>query len=64
MYTIAHKGVLPPLPDEQRYDLMQEAPMHSLVQLLEAVPDPRGRHGLRYDLPFLLACLIAAVLLI
>ncbi len=62
MYTIAHKGVLPPLSDEQRYELMQEAPMHSLVQLLEAVPDPRGRHGLRYDLPFLLACLIAAVL--
>ena len=24
MYTIAHKGVLPPLSDEQRYDRMQE----------------------------------------
>jgi predicted transposase YbfD/YdcC len=29
---------------------------------LEAVPDPRGKHGLRYDLPFLLTCLIAALL--
>jgi predicted transposase YbfD/YdcC len=30
--------------------------------MLEAIPDPRGKHGLRYDLPFLLTCLIAALL--
>src|SRR5205807_10627148 len=26
------------------------------------VPDPRSRHGLRYDLPYLLTCLVAALL--
>ncbi len=26
------------------------------------LPDPRSRHGLRYDLPFLLTCLVAALL--
>jgi hypothetical protein len=28
--------------------------------MLEAIPDPRGKHGLRYDLPYLLTCLIVA----
>jgi hypothetical protein len=26
------------------------------------VPDPRGKHGLRYELSFLLTCLLAALL--
>ena len=30
--------------------------------MFEAVPDPRSAHGLRYDLPFLLTCLVAALL--
>jgi predicted transposase YbfD/YdcC len=42
--------------------LLTEAGLHSLTKVLEAVPDPRGKHGLRYDLPFLLTCLIAALL--
>ena len=62
MYCIASQRVIPLLTDAQRYDLLKEAPLSSLAQLLEAVPDPRGRHGLRYDLPFLLCCLIAALL--
>ena len=62
MYCIAQGSVLPALTDDQRYDLLKEAPLHSLAQLLEAVPDPRGRQGLRYDLPFMLCCLIAALL--
>jgi hypothetical protein len=60
MYCIAQGTVLPALTDEQRYDLLKEARLHSLAHLLEAVPDPRGRHGLHYDLPFLVCCLIAA----
>ena len=60
MYGIAQGTVLPALTDEQRHDLLKQASLHSLAQLLEAVPDPRGRHGLRYDLPFLLCCLIVA----
>jgi len=62
MYCIASQKVIPALTDDQRYDLLKEASLCSLAQLLEAVPDPRGRHGLRYDLPFLLCCLIAALL--
>ena len=61
MYCIAQGSVLTSLSDEQRYDLLKQAPLHSLAHLLEAVPDPRGRHGLRYDLPFVLCCLIAAL---
>jgi predicted transposase YbfD/YdcC len=36
--------------------------MQSLASIFEAVPDPRKSHGLRYDLPFLLTCLVAALL--
>lgn len=61
MYCIAQGCVLPPLSDEERYALLKQAPLYSLAQLLEAVPDPRGRHGLRYDLPDLVCCLIAAL---
>ena len=62
MYCTVSQRVLPPLTDDQRHDLVSQAPLCTLAQMLEAVPDPRGRHGLRYDLPFLLCCLIAAVL--
>lgn len=62
MYCTVSQRVLPPLTDDQRHDLLSQAPLSTLAQMLEAVPDPRGRHGLRYDLPFLLCCLIAAVL--
>lgn len=47
---------------EQADQLLSEAGLHSLADVLEAVPDPRGAQGLRYDLPFLLTCLIAALL--
>ncbi len=62
MYCIASQRIIPALTDDQRYNLLKEASLCSLAQLLEAMPDPRGRHGLRYDLPFLLCCLIAALL--
>jgi hypothetical protein len=62
MYCIARQCVLPALSQEQVNGLLTEAGLHSLADLLEAVPDPRGKHGLRYDLPFLLTCLIAALL--
>ena len=62
MYCIARQRVLPSLTHEQREHLLAEAALHSLADLLEAVPDPRGAHGKRYDLPFLLTCLIAALL--
>src|ERR671924_1867811 len=62
MYCIARQCVLPSLSQEQADGLLTEAALHSLAELFEAVPDPRARHGLRYDLPFLLTCLIAALL--
>ncbi len=53
---IARQCVLPARSREQAEVL------HSLADLFEAVPDPRGAHGLCYDLPFLLTCLAAALL--
>ena len=60
MYCIARQRVLPARSREQAEVLLTEAALHSLADLFEAVPDPRGAHGLRYDLPFLLTCLAAA----
>lgn len=62
MYCIASHRVLSPLSKEERQRLSKQAHLHNLVEMLEAIPDPRGKHGLRYDLPFLLTCLIAALL--
>ena len=55
------KRVLPQLSEEEREQLLTQAHLHTLVEMLEAIPDPRGKHGLRYDLPYLLTCLIAAL---
>jgi DDE_Tnp_1-associated len=62
MYCIARQGVLPSFSKEQAESRLSEAALQSLADLFEAVPDPRGAHGLRYDLPFLLTCLVAALL--
>jgi predicted transposase YbfD/YdcC len=62
MYCIAHRRVLPALAETERQHLLTQAHLQSLVEMLEAIPDPRGKHGLRYDLPFLLTCLIVALL--
>jgi predicted transposase YbfD/YdcC len=47
---------------EQREQLCADCALLSLSQVFAALPDPRSRHGLRYDLPFLLTCLVAALL--
>jgi hypothetical protein len=62
MYCIAHRRVLPNLPEKERQQLLTQAHLHTLVEMLEAITDPRGKHGLRYDLPFLHTCLITALL--
>jgi hypothetical protein len=33
-----------------------------LYEVFATIPDPRSKHGLRYSLPFLLICLVAALL--
>ncbi len=60
MYCIVSRRILSPLTEEERQHLLTQAHLHTLSELMEAIPDPRGKHGLRYDLPFLLTCLIAA----
>jgi len=62
MYSTALPLPLSLLTQEQRQDLLKDASLLSLSLIFAAVPDPRSRHGLRYDLPFLLTCLVAALL--
>lgn len=62
MYSTAFSPFPSPLTDVQRDQLLVSTALLSLYEALGAVPDPRSRHGLRYDLPFLLTCLIAALL--
>lgn len=62
MYCIVEKVVLPPLGEEERRTLLEKAALVSVYEILDAVPDPRGKHGLRYELSFLLTCLLAALL--
>jgi predicted transposase YbfD/YdcC len=62
MYCIAEQIVLPSLSEEERTALVGKAALVSVYEILEAVPDPRGKHGLRYELSFLLTCLLAALL--
>jgi predicted transposase YbfD/YdcC len=62
MYCIAQSLVLPALREEERTALLEEAALKSVDEIFEAIPDPRGKHGLRYELAFLLTCLVAALL--
>jgi len=48
--------------DEQSAFLRADGSLLSLYEAFAAVPDPRSRHGQRYDLPSLLTCLVAALL--
>jgi predicted transposase YbfD/YdcC len=45
-----------------RAQLFTDAHLRTLPGALAAIPDPRKRRGQRYDLPFLLTCLVAALL--
>lgn len=62
MYCIVKQVALPPLNEEERKRLLEKAALLSVYDILDAVPDPRKRHGLRYELAFLLTCLLAALL--
>lgn len=62
MYSTARTLTLPDVSDEQHVSLRMDAPLLSLYEAFAAVPDPRSRHGQRYDLPYLLTCLVAALL--
>src|SRR5947209_19783238 len=62
MYSTALSLILPDVAAEQQAALLADAPLLSLYEAFAAVPDPRSRHGQRYDLPYLLTCLVAAFL--
>ena len=62
MYCIAEKVVLPKLREEDRKALLEKAALVSVYEILDTVPDPRGKHGMRYELSFLLTCLLASLL--
>jgi predicted transposase YbfD/YdcC len=62
MQSIAMPAVLDALSAEERRALLRDPAMATLQGVFGAVPDPRGRRGRRYDLPFLLTCLVAALL--
>jgi hypothetical protein len=50
------------LTPQERAALFSDAHLRTLPAAFAAIPDPRKRRGQRYDLPFLLTCLVAALL--
>ena len=52
----------PSVSEEEQRALLKQTSLVSLYEAFAVVPDPRSRHGLRYDLPYLLTCLVAALL--
>src|SRR6266567_280388 len=62
MDCTAFSQPLSALTAEQREQLRSDCALLSLFQVFALMPDPRSRHGLRYDLSFLLTCLVAALL--
>jgi predicted transposase YbfD/YdcC len=57
-----YSNVLSPLSAEQRQILLTDEPLLTLPAVFASIPDPRSKHGQRYNLPYLLLCLTAAVL--
>src|SRR3954451_15305172 len=62
MQSTAVLSVLPPLTAAQRAALPRDPSLQTLAGAFTAVPDPRSRHGRRYELSFLLLCLTAGLL--
>jgi hypothetical protein len=62
MQSTALSPLLDDLADETRDALLTDRTVRSLADVLATIPDPRSRHGMRYDLPMLLTCLVAALL--
>ena len=62
MESITRPAILDGLSEEERRALLSDAGLDRLQAVFAVVPDPRARRGRRYDLPFLLTCLVAALL--
>src|SRR5437016_5169702 len=62
MNSTALTIAVPTVSEEEQKALLKPVPLVSLYEAFAVVPDPRSRHGLRYDLPYLLICMVAALL--
>lgn len=62
MHSTAISLTLPSLTNSQRQQLLEKAHLCSLFDLFGTLPDPRCKAGRRYDLAYLLTCLVAALL--
>ena len=62
MESITRPAILDGLSEETRRALLSDAGLTQVQAVFAVVPDPRARRGRRYDLPFLLTCLVAALL--
>jgi predicted transposase YbfD/YdcC len=62
MQSTPHSPCLDTLTDDERSDLLTNRSLRSLADVLATLPDPRSCHGKRYDLCFLLTCLVAGLL--
>ena len=61
-YSTALPLTLPSLTSDRRHQLLEEQPLLSLYEVFATLPDPRSKQGLRYELAYLLICLVAALL--
>jgi hypothetical protein len=52
---------VPSLASDARHRLLEDQPLVSLYEVFTTLVDPRSKHGQRYDLPYLLTCLVAAL---
>lgn len=62
IYSTALPLTLPSLTSDQRQHLLKNRPLLSLYEVFATIPDPRSTHGLRYELAYLLTCLVAGLL--
>jgi predicted transposase YbfD/YdcC len=61
-YSTALPLTLPSLTSDHRQQLLQNDLLLSLYEVFATIPDPRSTHGLRYELAYLLTCLVAGLL--
>jgi predicted transposase YbfD/YdcC len=61
-YSTALALTLSVLNSDQRDQLLHPHPLLSLYEVFARLPDPRSRHGLRYEVAYLLTCLVAGLL--
>jgi len=62
MQSTVRCGLIGTVTEDERRSLLSDASLRTRRGAFTVVPDPRSRHGRRYALPFLLTCLVAALL--